>query len=64
MCSLEISLFSHDYITMEMDLLKYQQCLNLFTCVQHIYSAWFLDGSTSMLVTLETIEMYCSADSF
>ena len=49
MCSLVMSLFSHDYIKMEM---KYQQCLTyLYTCVQYLHSAWFLYGRTSILVS-------------
>ena len=50
MCSLLMSLFSHDYIKMEIDLLKYHPCFNLLTCVQYSLSTWFLDGWTSILV--------------
>ena len=50
MCSLVMSLFSRDYIKMEIDQLKYQQCFNLLARVQQLYSAWFLDGRTSILV--------------
>ena len=46
MCSLVMSLFSRDYIKMEMDQLKYQQCFNLLARVQQLHSAWFLDGRT------------------
>jgi len=42
-----VNLFSHDYIKMDIDQLKYQQCFNLLTSV---HSAWFLDGKTSVLV--------------
>ena len=49
MCFLVMSPFSRDYMKMEIDLLKYQQFFNLFTCVQYSHSAWFLDGRTSIL---------------
>ena len=45
-----MSLFSRDYIKMEIDYLKYRQCFNLLKCVQYLLSAWFLDGRTSTLV--------------
>ena len=41
MCSLVMSLFSHDYIKMKIDQLKYQQCFNLLTSVQFSHSTWF-----------------------
>ena len=45
MCSLVMSLFSHDYIKTEIGKLKYQQCFNLHTCVHRISTApGFLDG--------------------
>ena len=50
MCSLVMSLFSHDYIKTEIYLLKYQQCFNLLTSVQYSHSAWFLDGRASILI--------------
>ena len=50
MCSLVMSLLSHDYIITEIDQLKYRQPFNLITCVQHSHSAWFLDGRTPILV--------------
>ena len=50
MCSLVMSTFSGDFIKMEIEQLKYQQCFNLFTCVQYSHSTWFLDGRTSILV--------------
>ena len=43
------SLFPGDFIKTEIDLLKYQQCFNALKCVQYLYSAWFLDGRTSIL---------------
>ena len=49
MCSLVMSLFSHDYIKTE---IKYQQCFNLLTRVQYSHSAWFLDGRTSIFVLI------------
>ena len=49
MCSLVMSLFSRDYIKTE---IKYQQCFNLLARVQYLHSAWFLDGRTSILVSL------------
>ena len=51
MCSLEMSLFSRDYIKAEIDYLKYQQCINLLTSVQYSHSAWFLDGRTAVAIT-------------
>ena len=48
MCSIVISPFSHDFTTMEIDLLKYQQYfiivnnyLYVHTCIQHSHSTWF-----------------------
>ena len=38
-----MSPFSHDFIKREIDLVKYQQCLNS-------HSAWFLDIRASILV--------------
>ena len=57
MCSLVMSLFSRDYMKMEIDLvqLKYEQCFNRFTCVQNSHSAWFLDGRTSILILVQYI---------
>ena len=56
MCSLVMSLFSCDYIKMEIDyVIKYQQCFNLLTSVQYLHSAWFLDGRTSILVFLNLV---------
>jgi len=43
MHSLVMSPSSHDFIKMDIDKLKYQQCFNS-------QSAWFLDGRTSILV--------------
>ena len=37
-----MSLFSHDLVKMEVDQLF--MVLELFTCVQYSYGAWFLDG--------------------
>ena len=51
MCSLVMDLFSCDYIKVEIDSLRYQQCFNLLKCIQYSNSAWFLDGRTSLLVT-------------
>ena len=56
MCSLVMSLFSHDYIETEIDLLKYQQFFNLLTSVQYLHSAWFLDGRTSILFFTYEVE--------
>ena len=50
MCSLVISLLSHDYIKTEIGYLKYQQCFNLLTSFQYSHSAWFLDDRTSIIV--------------
>ena len=50
MCSLVMSLFSSDYIKME---IKYQQCFNLLKKVQYSHRAWFLDGRTSILVIVD-----------
>ena len=50
MCSLVMSPFSCDYMKMEIDQIKYQQYFNRFTRVQNSHSAWFLDGTTSILV--------------
>ena len=50
MRSLVMSLFSLDYIKMEIFYLKYWQCFNLLTSLQYSHSAWFLDGKTSILV--------------
>ena len=55
MRSLVTSLFLRDYVKTEIDLLKYQQCFNLLTCVQYSHSAWFLDGNTSIFVVILTI---------
>ena len=52
MCPLVMILFSREYIKMEIDKLKYQQCFNLLTSVQYSHSAWFLDGRTLILVVL------------
>ena len=55
MYSLVMSLFSRDYIIMEIDKLKYQQCFNFLKCVQYnSLSAWFLDGITSTCFRLES----------
>ena len=48
---LVMSPFSRNYMKTEIHQLKYQQCFrNIFTCVQNLHSAWFLDGRTSILV--------------
>ena len=54
MYSLVMNSFSHDLMKMQVDLLRYLQCLiNLLTCIQYLHSAWFLDGKTSKLVDLK-----------
>ena len=57
MCFLVMSHFSHDYMKMEIDQLKYQQYFNLLTCVQNSHSAWFLDGRTSILVIIASFAL-------
>ena len=48
MCSLVMSLFSHDYI--KTDLSISNVLTYVLTSVQYSYGAWFLDGRTSILV--------------
>ena len=48
MCSLVMSLFSHDFTKMKIDYLKYQLYFSLG--IQYLHSAWFLDVRTSILV--------------
>ena len=63
MCSLVMSPFSRDYMKTEIDQIKYQQCFNPFTHAQHSHSTWFLDGRTSILVSIAVISQIESIDS-
>ena len=70
MSSSVISLYSCDFYKMEIHRLikafTVFKLVNLRSCVQYLYCAWFLDGGTSKLVSGSTgivkFELYKSGD--
>ena len=57
MYSLVMSLFSRDYIKTEIDQLKYQQYFNLQEYSNHTVPGFYVDGRTSILVSVTVISL-------
>ena len=62
MYSSVMSPFSHDFIKMEKDQLKYQQCLNWVISTIFTHRVWFLDGRVSIQVTIVYLLATCIKD--
>ena len=50
MCFLVMSPFSHDFMKIELTYQSIRNVLTYLSCIHFSHGAWFLDGTTSILV--------------